>query len=164
MNLLAIASFGLNIILLIVAVVTITNDRWREIWAARPFGPKPPDILVGIVKRGDEVLLVHRRPAKKSRLHWQFPSGHLGASTDLPQRVLREVQEETGVVARVVSEIGRRRHPMTGKRCAYFLCEYVSGQEANADPTENICVAWVGKDDVEAYMGGRLYLKVKQAL
>jgi 8-oxo-dGTP diphosphatase len=164
LNVVAAVSLIVNVVLLAVALATINNDRWREMWAARPFGAKPPEIVVGVVRRGDEVLLVHRKPAMKSRLHWQFPSGHIGAANDLHQRVLREIVEETGIVARVVSELGRRRHPMTGKRCVYFLCDYVSGAEINADPAENIFVAWVGKAEVEAYMGGRLYSKVKQAL
>lgn len=164
LDVVAVISLAVNFVLLAVALATITNDRWREMWAARPFGSKPPEILVGVVRHGDDILLVHRKPALKSRLHWQFPSGHVGAGNDLHQRVLREVEEETGIVARVVSELGRRRHPITGKRCAYFLCDYVSGAAVNADPAENIFVAWVGKAEVEAYMGGRLYSKVKQAL
>ena len=162
-NELAAASIAINIVLLLVAVIAITDDRWRELWSRRPFGNKPPEIVVGVVLQGENVLLVHRKPAAKSRLHWQFPSGHVGGSTDLQERVAREVKDETGITARVISEIGRRRHPLTGRRCAYFLCDYISGDAVNGDPKENIFVAWVGKGEVEAYMGGRLYSKVKQA-
>lgn len=121
-------------------------------------------MVVGVVRKGDDVLLVHRKPARGNPLHWQFPSGQIGAESDLKQRVEREIEQETGVAAAVTAEIGRRRHPRTGRVCVYFLAQYRSGEPVNRQPHENIYVAWVPKAEVEYYLGDGLFPKARNSL
>jgi ADP-ribose pyrophosphatase YjhB (NUDIX family) len=156
-----------NAILVIIGLMAISSDRWRELRGhiSLSLTRKRPDIVVGVVKNGPQILLVHRKPKQGSRLHWQFPSGEIGGDgDDLQMRVVREVADETDVQARVDREIGRRVHPLSGRLCVYFLCQYVSGEAKNLDPNENIYVRWIDVRDVEAYLNGKIFSKAKTAL
>ncbi|WP_459129600.1 NUDIX domain-containing protein [Guggenheimella bovis] len=55
----------------------------------------------GVVLRGDSVLLLQ---TKKGR--WVLPKGHLEAEETTAEAALREVYEESGVVAKIEAELG----------------------------------------------------------
>jgi len=67
---------------------------------------KRPLVGVGVVVfRGDEVLIVRRgRPPFQGQ--WSIPGGKLEFGERLEGAALREVQEETGVDARLIGLIG----------------------------------------------------------
>jgi|GEM_PF-900733 mutator protein MutT len=70
------------------------------------------DIVVGIVKNGDRILLLHRKDSKTPEWDdkWEFPGGKIqeGETPELAMR--RELVEETGLYAENQSYLGRRRH------------------------------------------------------
>ena len=69
----------------------------------------------GVVVRpgaeGYEVLLIGR----KRYGDWSLPKGHLEPGETEEQAALREVEEETGVVGRIVAPLGVIRYPITGR-------------------------------------------------
>lgn len=159
--------FWVPLVACLIALVNfLLNTRWDRVFWLLPWKwfPRYPDVVVGVLQHDGKVLLVHRKPAPKSKLHWQFPAGQLGGERDLRARVEREVLSETGVKVSVASEIGRRRHPLSGKLCAYFALTYVSGEASNLENHENIYVAWVPVAEVENYFGDNLFPKVKKYL
>jgi 8-oxo-dGTP pyrophosphatase MutT (NUDIX family) len=103
----------------------------------------------GLVVRGDEVLLIAPRPGR-----WQLPKGHVEPGEGAPDAAVREVREETGVFARVVTTLpsidysydveGRVR---IHKRVDYFLMAYVDGSEQDSDPREVIMARWFVWDE-----------------
>jgi 8-oxo-dGTP diphosphatase len=98
----------------------------------------------GVVVRDGEVLLVHR-PRYDD---WSLPKGKLLAGESSEAAALREVEEETGLVCRVVREIGSssyvdgRGRP---KAVRYWLMEPVGG--AFVPHAEVDEVRWLPLDD-----------------
>ncbi|GAA4856977.1 hypothetical protein GCM10025787_46570 [Saccharopolyspora rosea] len=100
---------------------------------------------------------------RKGRLLWSLPKGHIEAGETPDQTAVREVEEETGIIGRVVTPIGtidywfvagnRRVH----KTVHHFLLEAVGGELSDED-VEVTEVAWVplGElDEVLAYADER---------
>jgi ADP-ribose pyrophosphatase YjhB (NUDIX family) len=61
----------------------------------------------GAVVRDGRVLLV-RRASRRGRGNWQLPGGFIEPDETIEQAVIREVQEEAGVVAEVEGVLGLR--------------------------------------------------------
>jgi mutator protein MutT len=61
----------------------------------------------GAVVRHDQLLLV-RRASRHGRGNWQLPGGFIEPNETIEQAVVREVQEETGVMAEVEAVLGLR--------------------------------------------------------
>ena len=131
-----------------VGVLTAAATVWAAWWATRkgkrknPTGSAKPDVAVGVVQKGREVILVRRLKAEEGVL-WQFPAGMINPKRTAAETVVREVLEETGVQCHVVRELGRRVHPDTGTSLVYFHCLYDGGVLDNADPKENAEAQWM---------------------
>ncbi len=94
-------------------------------------------IVYRIVEGGVLYLLV--RP-KKRRDEWVFPKGHIERGESETQAAVREVTEETGVVANVRSRVGivEFRTDREMVRAVFYLMEFVSIGAAE----ENREVTW----------------------
>ena len=88
----------------------------------------------GIVFKGDRVLLVKNYIPDKDVNYWGFPKGHIEKGESGPQAALREVGEETGVVAQISQKIGDVKYifywegEKIFKNVAMFLMDYQSGE------------------------------------
>lgn len=99
--------------------------------------------------------LLIARLDRRGRLIWSFPKGHVELGEGFEQTALREVQEETGVVAEVLESIGkidfwfmaegRRIH----KTVHHFLMVARGGTLSDEDP-EVDAVEWVPMADIRA--------------
>ena len=108
----------------------------------------------GLVVRDGEVLLIAPRPGR-----WQLPKGHVEPGEAPPEAAVREVREETGVLARVVTPLpsidysyeveGRVR---IHKRVDYYLMSYLDGSERDSDPREVIAARWYRWDEALAQL------------
>jgi 8-oxo-dGTP diphosphatase len=89
--------------------------------------------------------------------HWGFPKGHIAdtvAGETKEEAALREVNEETGVVAEILEELqpieywynlkGEKRK----KKVYFFLMKYISGSIETHDH-EMSEVTWLPAEDVE---------------
>ena len=106
-------------------------------------------------KNGVEILI-----CKDAGYHrWVLPKGLVNKGENYEQTALREVQEETGVTARLVALLGEpekyiytARGVRVFKSVYYFLLEYQSGSEAHHDH-EMEAVQWVSFDDALTMLG-----------
>ncbi|WFG44143.1 NUDIX hydrolase [Pseudonocardia alni] len=74
---------------------------------------------------------------------WVFPGGKVEAGETPAAAAVRETAEETGLVAEAFAEIGRRRHPLTGRLMVYVACRPVDEIEPVAALDELGEVRWV---------------------
>ena len=88
------------------------------------------------------------RHDRRGKLIWSLPKGHVEAGETAEDAAIREVQEETGILGRVIAPLGtidfwfvaedRRVH----KTVHHHLLEAVSGELCD-DDIEVVEVAWV---------------------
>ena len=86
----------------------------------------------GVVLRGSEVLMVRYRSGQ-----WAFPKGHLEEAETPEQAAVREVNEETGVAARVLAALSPTRYTNDrgeAREIAWFLMS-ADGQKGELEDT-----------------------------
>jgi 8-oxo-dGTP diphosphatase len=98
----------------------------------------------GVVTHGGRVLLVHR-PRYDD---WTLPKGKLDPGESFEDAALREVEEETGVRARLVSELPETHYEVNGrpKVVRYWLME-PEGDAAFVPNDETDELRWVTPDE-----------------
>jgi 8-oxo-dGTP pyrophosphatase MutT (NUDIX family) len=100
--------------------------------------------------RGEQVVVIvpARRAPDGSRV-LALPKGHVDPGETALQAAVREVREETGIVAELVHDLGevrywyRRDGRTIPKSVAFFLFNYVSGDTADHDD-EVEQARWIG--------------------
>lgn len=94
----------------------------------RNMNDDPPTHAGGVVfrRKGGEVeyLLVQ---AKRAREQWVLPKGHIDPGEAMEETAAREVREETGVTARIKSELPRISLSVKGKNICiqFYLMEAI---------------------------------------
>ncbi|MDX6564884.1 MAG: hypothetical protein QOE10_546 [Gaiellales bacterium] len=109
----------------------------------------------GVVVRERQVVVIvpTRRAADGSRV-LALPKGHVDPGETPIEAAEREVREETGILARAVTELGesrywyRRNGRTIGKRVSFFLFEFLSGDIADHDD-EVEEVRWISLEEAE---------------
>jgi ADP-ribose pyrophosphatase YjhB (NUDIX family) len=92
---------------------------------------------------------------RRGRLLWSLPKGHIEAGETAEEAAVREVEEETGIIGRVVAPLGtidfwfvaedRRVH----KTVHHFLMRALGGELSDSD-VEVSEVAWVPLGELES--------------
>jgi len=110
----------------------------------------------GVVVRDRQIVAIvpTRRAADGSRV-LALPKGHVDPGETTIQAAVREVREETGIVAEPVCPLGesrywyRREGRTIGKTVAFFLFNYLEGDIADHDD-EVEEVRWLELEEAEA--------------
>ena len=125
-----------------------------------------PGVRGVVVDDAGRILLAQRADNGQ----WALVSGMLDPGEQPARGLVREIFEETAVVAeaeRVVSvgAVGPVTYP-NGDVCEFldvvFLCRYVSG-EARVNDDESLAVGWFSLDELPELMPGHL-TSIRQAL
>ncbi len=87
-------------------------------------------IAVGMVWRGDKILVTRRPPKGLLGGLWEFPGGKIEKGESAKECVVREIQEEVGLHIRPGDSIGVIRHAYThfSIEMEGIPCQYVSGR------------------------------------
>ncbi len=85
-----------------------------------------------LVMYGESLLAIRQAAGHELQGQWTFPWGRLDPGESPSSAAIREVAEETGVVARIRGLVGVQElpHPWSGWNALVYLCEHVDG-----DPT-----------------------------
>lgn len=103
----------------------------------------PQTVVIGLVKRGNKVLMVNRRNPVDN-LTWQFVAGRLKAGQETEgDCIVREILEETGIHAKVIKKLGQSDGRSIPYNRVYYSLNYLSGELINGDELENTGVNWI---------------------
>jgi 8-oxo-dGTP diphosphatase len=115
-----------------------------------------PAVGVGAVVVHEGRVLLIRRGKEPLRGRWVVPGGTVEVGETLHEALVREIQEETGLVVRpreIVAVFDRIERDGGEVRYHYviidYLCDYVSGTPVAASDAE--AVAFVSPDELPAY-------------
>lgn len=100
----------------------------------------PVAAVIAVVLRDDDILLVCRKTPPDAGM-WGFPGGKMEFGESIEQAALRELQEETGIVARaegVLTVLDSFHHDATGALTHHFVlpavaCTWIAGEPLAAD-------------------------------
>ena len=108
------------------------------------------DVAVGVLWRGDRVLIQRRHEEAMLGGLWEFPGGKRREADTWRAAVAREVREETGLSTDVGREITEVRHAYTHFRITLkaFDCRVVGGDLAPQGVTD---ARWVRLDELSDY-------------
>jgi 8-oxo-dGTP diphosphatase len=87
--------------------------------------------------RGPEVLLIERGKAGPLRGLWSLPGGRIEPGERVRAAALREVQEETGVIAELAGLVDVHevfRHSESGKLMSHYLLAVFYGRWVSGEP------------------------------
>ncbi len=108
----------------------------------------------GVVVKDGKVLMIHVRTLSGKKV-WTFPKGHIEKGESREEAALREVEEETGVRAKIKDELGNFTYffrdkdgKLVKKTVYWFLMEPVEEAEIKT-PEEVIEVRWVELDEAK---------------
>ena len=105
----------------------------------------------GAVIRDGKLLMV-RRASRRGRGNWQIPGGFVEQDETMEQAVVREVHEESGVIAEVVGVLGiRNRYDPDNGNSTYVILALrpVSGEPA-PDNHEVDMAAYFSLEEIDA--------------
>lgn len=121
-----------------------------------------------ITNRENKILLV-----KNPRKGWEYPGGIIEPGETLPQGLIREIREETGVDVQIVNVVGI--YSNTKKKKGYngvkevptivtidFICKYISGDLRTSE--ESVEVKWFTKEEALKIVNPKQQLRFRRAL
>lgn len=108
-------------------------------------------VCVGaVVRRADSILLVRQSPGHSLEGQWTIPWGQIDEGESPTAAVLREVQEEAGIVASINGLLGVQElpDPWLGMVGILFLCTHLDGAPT-PDMRETDAAQFFGLDQLE---------------
>lgn len=67
-------------------------------------------VVAGILVNGSRVLICQRTETQPFALQWEFPGGKVEAGEALAEALVRELEEELGICAKVETEVAIVQH------------------------------------------------------
>lgn len=121
-----------------------------------------------IINDKNEILLV-----KNPRKGWEYPGGIVEEGETVPQGLIREIKEESGVDVDIINIVGI--YSNTKKKKGYngveevptivnidFICKYVSGELTTSDESSD--VKWFSKEEALKAINPKLQYRFRKAL
>jgi 8-oxo-dGTP diphosphatase len=123
----------------------------------------------GVVTNEKDEFLFIRNPRKG----WEYPGGIIETGETVPQGLIREIKEETGVDVEIINVVGI--YSNTKKKKGFngveevptivtidFICKYISGDLRTSD--ESIEVRWFSKEEALRIIKPKQRLRFEKAL
>jgi mutator protein MutT len=109
-------------------------------------------VVAGVIERGDLILIAQRKQSGAHPLKWEFPGGKVEPD-ELPEAaLLRELEEELAIRARIDAEITRYEFRYPGADAAILLIFYrvieFEGEPGNLNFER---IEWVEKERLRTF-------------
>ena len=108
------------------------------------------EVVAALIRDGRRFLICQRPADKNCGLLWEFPGGKIEAGETREQCIVRECQEELGVVLSVERELTdiTYEYPDRIVHLHFFLCNIAAGVP---EKKEHIAITWIMPNEVEQY-------------
>jgi len=115
-------------------------------------------IAVGVVEKGNRILITRRKPEGLLGGLWEFPGGKVETNETGPAACIREIKEETGLEVIISSHLTRIKHAYTHFKIEMdvYLCRYVAGQVQLSGPVDS---RWIRLSEINDYPFPKANLK-----
>ena len=114
-------------------------------------GPALRFVAAALIVRNGEVLIGQRRPDQPMALLWEFPGGKIEPGESPEQALVRELQEEIGIIAEIGPQVTRIRHNYRHGGAVdlkFFIVREFKGEISNQIYAQ---VRWVKIADLPSY-------------
>jgi A/G-specific adenine glycosylase len=107
-------------------------------------------VVAGVVFHQGRMLITQRKPDGLLGGLWEFPGGKIQEGESPADACVREILEETGVSAKVVSHLCQVKHAYTHFKIQMqvFICNAHSGAVRLSGPVD---FRWITPDDIDLY-------------
>ncbi len=107
-------------------------------------------VVAGVVYHQGRILITQRKPEGFLGGLWEFPGGKIQEGESPADACVREIKEETGVLARIVSHLCQVKHAYTHFKIQMqvFVCHAISGAVRLNGPVD---FRWIAPDDMDLY-------------
>lgn len=109
--------------------------------------------VIGLLARGADYLMIQRSPNVTKGGAWCFPGGHVDSGETSRRAVVRELDEELGLVVRPTRRLGSIRILDSRHILVVWRVEHVSG-EIRPHAPEVADVRWVPLNGIDAITPG----------
>lgn len=115
-------------------------------------------VAAAIVDEGGRVLAIRRR----DNSHWEPPGGILDRHETIPEGLLREVREETGVAVELEALTGVYKNVVRGIVALVFRCRALNEPLASTPEAQEI--RWLDRAELSSHMGEAYAIRMLDAL
>ena len=107
-------------------------------------------VVAGIVYHQGRMLITQRKPDGLLGGLWEFPGGKILEGESPADACVREIREETGISARIISHLCQVKHAYTHFKIQMqvFICHALSGSVRLNGPVD---FRWITPDDMDLY-------------
>jgi 8-oxo-dGTP diphosphatase len=108
-------------------------------------------VVAAVIERDNRILIAQRKRTSQHPLKWEFPGGKVEAGETPESAVVRELEEELAIRARVAGEIRRYEYQNAGRTpillIFYRIVEF-SGEPKNLEFER---IAWTAREHLTDY-------------
>lgn len=129
---------------------TETGETGMTILGRFPLlAPTPVRVAVGLLRRGDRVLLCHRRADRESYPDvWDLPGGHVDDGESVAEALVRELEEELAITVDIPAGPPWATLTEGDLELHMFLIDHWRGEPTNSAPDEHDEIRWSRVEDL----------------
>ena len=108
-------------------------------------------VVAAVIERNGKILIAQRKRTGQHPLKWEFPGGKVEPTETPANAVVRELQEELAIQARVGPEIGRYEFQYPGRwpiMLMFYRVVEFSGEPKNMDFEQ---ILWTPRERLGEY-------------
>ena len=108
--------------------------------------------ILGIIRRGDRLLMIQRAEGVRAPLTWCFPGGHIEKGETQVEALIREMREELNVEV-LPGEYLMTQTKHGGRLVLHCWSATIPSNEPTATPAEIAAILWMTPAEIRAKQG-----------
>ncbi len=99
-------------------------------------------VVAGVIELSGRILICQRPPGKWHALKWEFPGGKVEPGEDPPRALVRELEEELGIRARIRGEVTRYEYQYPGRPPILLIFFHITEFDGEVVSRDFARIAW----------------------